>query len=113
MPTGGANNNGLALSSRQILFIRADYLLHLLLFVPLMILVWLYLNKERITGVTRFNHALLWFVAGVLFALLAEGMHYLLPYRSFNPVDLVLNVTGVVLGTFIFLWDPKRYARLK
>jgi len=87
--------------------------LHLLLFVPLMILVWLYLNKEKITGITRFNHALLWFVAGTLFAVLAEGMHYLLPYRSFNTVDLVSNVSGVILGTFIFLWEPKRYARLK
>ena len=66
-----------------------------------MVLVWLYFNKERITGITRFNHALLWFVAGVLFAVLAEGMHYLLPYRSFNPADLALNVIGVVLGTFI------------
>jgi len=78
-----------------------------------MILVWLYLNKENITGVTRLNHALLWLAAGIIFAALLEVIHLLLPHRSFNPVDLILNVSGVILGALIFLWDPKRYAKLE
>ena len=108
-----STGNGVALSSRVILFVRADYLLHLIMFVPLMILVWLYLNKENITGVTRFNHALLWLVAGIFFAVILEAIHFLLPHRSFNPVDLILNVSGVILGALIFLWEPKRYAKLE
>ena len=111
IPTSGGD--GAALSSRYILFVRADYLLHLLLFIPLMVLVWLHLNREQVTGTARFNHALLWLVAGTIFAAFLEGLHLLLPYRSFNPVDLGLNVAGVVVGASIFLWDPKRYARLK
>lgn len=108
-----STGNGVALNSRVILFVCADYLLHLVMFVPLMILVWLYLNKENITGVTRFNHALLWLVAGILFAAFLEAIHFLLPHRSFNPVDLILNVVGIMLGALIFLWDPKRYVKLK
>ena len=111
IPTSGGD--GIALSSRNIFFIRADYLLHLLLFIPLMVLVWLYMNKENITGVTRFNHALLWLLAGIIFAALLEVIHLFLPHRSFNPVDLILNVSGVILGALIFLWDPKLYAKLE
>lgn len=108
-----SSGDGVALNSRVIFFIRADYLLHLVLFIPLMVLVWLYLNKENITGVTRFNHGLLWLAAGIFFAVFVEGIHLLLPHRSFNPVDLILNVTGVLLGALVFLWDPKRYAKLE
>lgn len=113
IPTGSSEGGGLALSSRVILFIRADYLLHMLIFTPLMILVWLHLNKKNITGVSRFNHMMFWLVAGVLFAAFVEGIQYLLPHRSFNPVDLILNVSGVLLGAVIMLWNPKRYARIK
>ena len=113
VPSSMSDGNSLALSSRQIIYMRADYLLHLLIFMSLMILVWLYLNKENITGSTRLNYALLWFAAVTLFAAFAEGIHYFLPYRSFNPVDLLLNVTGVILGSFIFLWQPRRYSQLK
>jgi len=112
IPTGPPGGNGIGLSSTYFLFIRADYLLHMLLFIPLMILVWLYLNSERITGVARFNHALLWLVAGIVLASAVEGVQYFLPHRSFNPLDLIFNVAGVITGALVFLWEPKRYARL-
>ncbi len=113
IPTGPSEGGGLALSSRVVLFIRADYLLHLLIFVPLMVLVWLHLNKENITGRTRFNHTLYWLAAGVLFAAFVEGVQCLLAHRAYNPVDLILNVSGVLLGAVIMLWKPKRYAKIK
>ena len=111
IPTTGSD--GTALSSRTIIFFRADYLLHLLIFIPFMVLVWLHLDREQVTGAARFNYALLWLVAGSIYAALLEGLHLLVPYRTFNPVDLVLNVAGVVTGSLIFLWDRKRFARLK
>ena len=113
IPTGTSEGGGLALSSRVIFFVRADYLLHLLVFMPLMVLVWLHLNKENITGVTRFNHTLFWLAAGVLFAAFVEGIQCLLAHRAYNPVDLILNVSGVLLGAVIMLWKPKRYAKVK
>ena len=114
IPTSPPGGNGVGLSSQTILFIRADYLLHMLIFVPWMILVWLYLNKNKITGITRFNQALLWFWGGLLLAALAEGLHYIIPHRSFNHLDLLFNMVGVILGAIIFLWAPKpQYAILK
>lgn len=113
IPTGPPGGNGLGLSSMTFLFIRADYLLHMLLFVPLMVLVRLYLDQQRIVGVTRFNHVLLWVLGGSFFAGLVEVIQYLLPYRSFNPVDVIFNVLGVLLGAIIFMWQPRKFARLK
>ena len=111
IPTSTVNE--VDLSSRTFLFIRADFLVHLLLFIPLMVLVWLYLNRENITGIKRINTALLWLLGGVLFAAFVEGLQFFLPYRSFNLVDMVFNVSGVIVGSVIFLWEPKRYAKLK
>ena len=113
IPTGPSGGNGLGLSSTTFLFIRADYILHMLLFVPLMVLVRLYLDQQRIVGVTRFNHVLLWVLGGSIFAGLVEAIQYLLPYRSFNPVDMIFNVLGVLLGAVVFMWQPRRFARLK
>ena len=113
IPTGPPGGNGLGLSSTTFLFIRADYILHMLLFVPLMVLVRLYLDQQRIVGVTRFNHVLLWVLGGSIFAGLVEAIQYLLPYRSFNPVDMIFNVLGVLLGAVVFMWQPRRFARLK
>jgi len=113
IPTSAGDGEGLGLSSRMIFFVRADYLLHFLIFIPLMVLVWLYLNQENITGTARVNHALLWLVGGICFAFLMEGLHLLLPYRTFNPVDFFLNAAGVIMGAVVFLWDPVKFAVLK
>ncbi len=102
IPTGF----GPSLNKVTVLTFRADYLLHALVFLPWMILVWLHLNKEELTGSKRNRQMLLWFLAGLLLATFSEGIHYLLPYRSFNPMDLIYNISGVVGGIFIFFWKP-------
>jgi len=40
---------------------------------------------------------------GLVFATIAEFIHFFLPYRSFNINDLIGNVAGIILGWGIFL----------
>jgi len=103
MPIG--SGTGVALNELEIGSVRADYLLHTVVFLPWMILVWLYLNAKNISGRQRFNHAIRWFYAGLFLAVFSEGIQYWLPYRAFNPLDLIFNVSGVVVGTVIFVWS--------
>ncbi len=84
----------------------------MLLFIPLMVPVRLYLDQQRITGLTRFYYVLLWVYGGSVFAALVEVIQYLLPYRSFNPLDVLYNVLGVLLGAVVFMW-PKRFTGKK
>ena len=74
----------------HVLSLRLDYLLHALVFIPLVPL-W------------RFSWPAhpIWLVVvlGLCLAAAAEGIHYFLPYRSYNINDLLGNIIGVVLGT--------------
>ena len=108
VPTGFS---GIALNELEVVIFRADYLLHTAVFLPWMILIWLYLNEKNIVGSTRLKYAILWLCTGVFLAVFAEGIQYWIPYRGFNVMDIVYNVLGVFLGCVIFLYKPggKRY----
>lgn len=41
---------------------------------------------------------LIWMVMGIGLAVAAEGLQHWLPLRSFNPMDVIFNVLGVMLG---------------
>lgn len=96
-----------ALNKVQVVSIRLDYLLHALAFMPWAVLLWL------LYGVSfRKDHkkALLWLIAGIMFAAAAEYVQYFLPYRAFNINDVLGNVTGVVAGGLVLLWNPPKIA---
>ena len=76
-----------------------------------MVLVWLNLNKQKVSGRARLQKALLWFTAGVILAVFAEGIQFYLPHRSFNIMDVLANVTGVVLGSAVFVVKGNRPAQ--
>ncbi|NLJ82029.1 MAG: VanZ family protein [Bacteroidales bacterium] len=63
---------------------RADYLVHLLIFLPWSLFQFLFFRKRKIV----------WFFIGLVFAVSIEFVQYYLPYRSFNPYDLLFNVMG-------------------
>ncbi len=72
--------------------IRGDYLLHMLVYLPIISLMLISFPKKKLLMV-------------VLALVLGVGLEYfqmLLPYRAFNINDLVANVGGVVLGGVIF-----------
>lgn len=95
---------GSFLSDNTVLSIRLDYLLHTLVFVPFMGFCWLYLRQREIAGHARFLYIAGWFLIGIFLAVMFEFVHYFLPYRTFNPIEILFNITGVILGMFIFLW---------
>ena len=84
-------NSGV-LNKTTILSFRADHILHVLQFIP-----WAFFCIR-----TKQNFPL-WFFWGIFFAVVSEGVQYLLPYRSFNVSDMLANGIGVVSGFVIFV----------
>ena len=83
--------------------LRADYLLHTILFLPWMPLVCR--RIERTPGGWRLKGkrltpggCLLWMTLGIGLALGVEAMQHLVAERTFNVMDGVFNGVGVVLG---------------
>jgi VanZ family protein len=78
------------LNTQHVAGLRLDYLLHALLFLPLPVLL--------IDPKAKPGKFVLLFVAAVCVAGVTEYIHALIPYRSFNPNDLLANVCGAVIG---------------
>jgi len=83
------------ITNTYVVKIRLDYLVHLVFFLPFILLV-------KIAYQIPFLQALL---TGILFAVLCEGLQYLLPYRSFNINDLIANMIGIGIGVILVV-DP-------
>jgi len=75
--------------------IRLDYFMHSILLLPWMLLRLFYAK-------TSLKEAIQWFFMGILLAILAEGVQYFLPYRTYNVIDLVANLLGVFLGAMLW-----------
>ena len=95
------NSGDSVLNDRFILSIRLDYMVHFALFIPWMLLIWIF------TG-ARFNDtpvkAFGWVLAGLILAVSSEYLQYFLPYRAFNINDLAANSMGVLLGSVFFFF---------
>lgn len=90
------NNTKSALNNSYVFALRADYISHILIYLPW---IWLRPINKNLPSIW------LWFAGGIAFAGFSEGIQYLLPYRSFNINDLLANVTGIILSIlsyFIF-----------
>jgi len=94
------NSTG-SLNEARVVGFRADYLLHVLIFVPFMLLFrwgWGFAHKSK----TWFWPAV---VFGLLLASVSEIVQWPLTYRTFNPIDLLANWGGIMLGAVIARWD--------
>lgn len=91
IPLGGVSTS---LSGTEVLSLRMDYLVHALVFLPLVPL-W---------KLSKPSHPL-WviIIAGVGLAALAEISHMWIPYRAYNINDLIGNALGAMLGWPIYL----------
>ena len=97
--------------------IRADYLLHSILFLPWMFLFYFRLHRKLSSGrclsgwrlETKnldLRQGLIWMGLGIGFGIGAEGIHYWLPHRVFNPVDALFNVLGILVGAVCLgIWE--------
>ncbi len=86
IPLGGMSTS---MSDTDIAGLRLDYLVHALVFIPFVPLWKLVRSRTSLWLIL---------VAGILVAAAAEGSHYILPYRGYNILDLLANVSGVIIG---------------
>lgn len=96
-------NTKLGLNNILGMRIRLDYLFHVLLFVPWMVLVH-WCQKEKKGG----DFFLLAFGIGLLLAVISETVQIMVPSRTFNINDLLFNGLGVFLGALISGWGSSK-----
>jgi len=92
LPVNGSDSS---LNNNYFLSIRWDYLVHAMVYLPVPVLMGLAWKSMPMWQVFVFSLAL---GAGL------ELMQYLTPWRAFNLNDLLGNVVGVVLGSFVVLF---------
>ena len=87
--------------------IRWDYPMHFIVFFILALLfgywrIGLFADNRR--------REITWFlIAGAVYAVLTESIQLFIASRSFNPLDLIYNVLGVLTGTllaWLFIMKP-------
>lgn len=96
IPTGSS----ISLNEFEIGDLRLDYLLHTLIFLPWMPLIRLRSIQDKTS--LSLKKSVIWLIAGTLFAALCETVQIWIPYRSFNPLDLLFNISGILLGLLFF-----------
>ena len=95
-------SSSVSINRYEISFIRADHLIHVVIFIPLYYFLN-YLKKDFKS--MRTTTILLLF--SLLIATLFELLHLFIPYRSFTTIDLVSNLIGVTIGFILVLLKKK------
>lgn len=98
IPLGKADSS---LSSNKVSFLRLDYLVHAVIMLGF---AWVYLLAKCLGAhifSTKEKLKLILFI--FLFALLLEPLQLLVPWRTFNPLDLYANLIGAALASIFIL----------
>jgi len=88
-----------AMNKKNIEFIfdlRFDYFIHFMAYLGLYILLIISSNANKKLG-SNYKALKLFFLA-VLLAVATEIAQLLIPYRTFNPLDLLANLLGILVG---------------
>jgi hypothetical protein len=87
---------------------RLDYPLHALGFIPLPVLSWIRMGCIRNSpDQSGYRIAIIFCF---FLAIVAEVLQIFVPTRSFNPLDIVSNSSGVVLGVItVTVLQGKRF----
>ena len=81
-----------AINHQYVAGMRADYMLHVLAFLP-----WIPLWSFAFPGI-RVSRLLLVLAGGVVLAAGLEWLQHLTGWRTYNPLDILSNVVGLVVG---------------
>jgi VanZ family protein len=92
------NGTSSMLNNNYLLNIRWDYLVHALVYIPLVPMIMIAFSGWK---VKPYGRAVV-IIVSLLFAFSLEGIQYFIPYRAFNINDLAANGGGVGLGFFVF-----------
>jgi VanZ family protein len=88
--------------------IRLDYLIHFSEYGALIILSLIsFVNKDFILSIKKY---VIIIMAVVAFALADEFHQKLIPGRTFNPKDILSNLTGIIAGAFFCYFFFKKIA---
>lgn len=87
------NNKESKINSTYIFNLRFDYLIHILIFIP-----WFYFYKTVYFKMNKFA----WLFIGIGLAILLELIQNLIPYRTYNYLDMLFNIAGILLS-FLFI----------
>ena len=79
--------------------IRWDYFEHFFLFMLIPVLFFMSGNAGLRVKTQR--KGILLIIAGIVYAVLAEVQQIIIPGRAFNPVDLALNLSGILVGILV------------
>ena len=85
-----------ALKTNEDSVIPTDYILHFLTFFLLP--VFYFLSGKRMYLFKFHTNIWLIFVAGLIFAVLVEAIQMFVTGRTFNPVDIIFNICGLLCG---------------
>jgi len=95
----GENNSSL-LSGNKLVF-RLDYLLHVSVVLGF---AWIYIwSRIRGESIFRDNEIFLVIIISFIVAVCFEGIQAFLPYRKFNPMDLLANMIGTLISSFLII----------
>lgn len=87
-------SKSITLNNYNLLDIRLDHLFHVIALIPIPILIYIKIRKNRF----KWSVTL---AASFLIAILLEFIHLLVPYRAFTFPDLISNGIGVMIGYLI------------
>ena len=93
------NNLNTVIHKPSVFKFRLDYLIHccsFLIFIPLY-----FIEVKRGGPIFSKKPVLKYILIVGSSAILFESIQYFLPYRTFNPMDLISNLNGAIIGTII------------
>ncbi|MFP4087285.1 MAG: VanZ family protein [Desulfobacteraceae bacterium] len=97
--------HGADVETARVVCIELDKIIHFVGFAGLALLT---IGATRGSGTFKRG---VFVLLAVLFGVGIEALHYYLPYRTFNPVDIFANVCGVGFGVLVALKIERRRAR--
>lgn len=99
IPLGNDVKSGM--SGTKLWNFRLDYLLHLAM---ILVFAWIWLLGKLMDIMWFSNMETLKYSAViVLCAIGLELLQFLLPWRTFNPMDMIFNLTGAMLGIIVVI----------
>ena len=86
--------------------VRLDYAIHFTIYFLLVVFYALW-RVDKQPG--RLTTNILLIIIALVYAAANEFLQLYVPSRSFNPVDMIFNIAGVLLGIFVNYFVILRY----
>jgi len=109
VPLGNETNR--SLSGNKIYQFRMDYVVHSLTFL---VFVWIWV-LGKIKNVCWFKSYEVLKFGGIVFisALGLELLQIIIPYRTFNPMDMIANLFGAILSMLFILISHREHRKYR